>query len=69
MMRTLRHLRDFMDEDQLKWLPGALQIENCILLRQNSKDANGVFKVLVQVFDSKGTWIGEITNPDFIPEK
>lgn len=67
MMRTLKHLRDFMNEEQLKWLPGALQVMPCILLRQ-SIDANGIFKVVVQVFDNKGTWIGCIDSPDFIPE-
>jgi hypothetical protein len=63
-------------EEQLKWLPGALQAMPCILLRQNTTDANGVDKVVVQVFDNKGTWIGEkiwtpeslVTNPDYIPE-
>jgi hypothetical protein len=57
-----------MSEEQLKWLPGALQAMPCILLRQNTTDANGVYKVVVQVFDNKGTWIGEVTNPDYIPE-
>jgi hypothetical protein len=69
MMRTLRHLRDFMSEEQLKFLPGAMQVENCILLRQDGKDANGVYQVVLQVFDSKGTWIGSIERPDFIPNQ
>lgn len=68
MMRTLRHLRDFLDAEQLKFLPGAMLVENCTLLRQNRTDENGVYKVVVQVFDHKGTWIGEVTNPDYIPE-
>ena len=66
MMKMLRHLRDFMTEEQLKFLCGAMEVENCILLRQN-KTEDGIFKVVLQVFDHKGTWIGEITNPDYIP--
>lgn len=57
-----------MDAEQLKWLPGALLVENCILLRQNKTDDAGVFRVVLQVFDSKGTWIGEVPQPDFIPD-
>jgi predicted GH43/DUF377 family glycosyl hydrolase len=68
MMRTLSSLRDFLDEEQLKWMPTNLKVESCILLRQNKTDENGVYKVVVQVFDHKGTWIGEVTNPDYIPE-
>jgi hypothetical protein len=68
MMRTLSHLRDFMSEEQLKWLPGTMHVENCILLRQNKTDESGIFKVVLQVFDHKGTWIGEIEQPDFIPD-
>lgn len=68
MMKTLKHLRDFMTEEQLKWLPGAFKVENCILLRQNKTNENNMFTIVLQVFDSKGTWIGEITQPDYIPD-
>lgn len=67
-MQMLKHLRDFLDEEQMKWLPSNFKIEPCILLTQN-KNIDGVFKIVLQVFDSNGTWIGEITNPDFIPKK
>lgn len=78
-IRILSHLRDFLTEEQVKWLSGNIQIENCILLTQHqtlpipTEDvARGVnvgnHKTVVQVFDSKGIWIGEISNPDFIPK-
>lgn len=67
MTRALRHLRDFMTPEQLKWLPSTLAVESCILLRQNKLDAAGVTIVVLQVFDSKGNWIGEVPQPDFIP--
>jgi hypothetical protein len=68
MMRTLSHLRDFMDEETKKWMVGNFQVQPCVLLRQNKTDENGIFKVVLQVFDHTGIWIGEITNPDYIPE-
>jgi len=67
MLKNLKHLRDFLDAEQLKWLPSNIKVENCILLTQN-KEIDGVFTTVLQVFDSSGTWIGEITMPDFIPK-
>ena len=68
MVRNLTHLRDFMDEETLKFLPGNLRSANFIFLRQNKKDEKGMFNTVLQVFDKDGTWIGEITHPDYIPD-
>jgi hypothetical protein len=66
-MKQLKHLRDFLDDEQMKWLPSNLQVRNCILLRQQKEDDNGITGNVLQIFDETGTWIGEITNPDYIP--
>jgi len=66
MIKNLKHLRDFLDAEQMKWLPSNLKVESCILLTQQ-KEIDGVFTTVLHVFDNGGTWIGEITNPDFIP--
>lgn len=68
MIKQLKHIRDFLDDEQMKWLPTNLKVESCILLTQN-KLVDPVYSTVLQVFDSGGTWIGEITNPDFIPKK
>lgn len=67
-MRQLSSLRDFLDAEQLKWLAGNLRVQSCILLRQNKLDEQNCMRVVLQVFDRQGTWIGEIAQPDFIPE-
>lgn len=69
MMKILRHLRDFMDADTVKGLLGDFQADTFILLRQFKADKNGVHRHVVQVFDKRGTWIGEISNPDWIPKQ
>jgi hypothetical protein len=76
MMRTLSHLRDFLNEETLKFLPGNLRSANFIILRQNKeveelvgKKIIKVFSTVLQVFDKNGTWIGEITHPDWIPDE
>lgn len=69
MMRVLKHLRDFMTEEELKFLPGRLKAENCMLLTQHTKDEQGMHKTILQVFTADGTWIGEIEHPDYIPSK
>lgn len=68
MIRALKHLRDFIDDETKKWMPGKLQARTCILLVQNKGGDDGTpFHCVVQVFDQSGTWIGEIAEPDFIP--
>jgi len=67
MMITLSSLRDFLTEEELKFLPGRLLVKNCILLTQHKPEEGKPTKIVLQVFDPSGTWIGEITNPDFIP--
>lgn len=74
-MRTLTHLRDFMTEEELKFLPGRLQVGNFMLLEQHFSDKvekDGKthisnFRTVIQVFTASGTWIGCIEKPDFIP--
>ena len=76
MVKSLTHLRDFMNEETLKHLPGNLRSANFIFLRQNKeveetvgKRKIKVFSTVLQVFDKNGTWIGEITHPDWIPDE
>lgn len=68
----LKHLRDFLTEEELQFLPGRLQSGTFILLKQQKtvKDDKGVthFETPVQVFSATGTWIGQIAHPDYIPE-
>lgn len=68
MMRTLRHFRDFMTEEQLKFLPGSLLTGQFILLK-NSRGGTKEepWYQVIEVFDQGGTWIGTIENPDWIP--
>jgi hypothetical protein len=68
MMQALRHLRDFLSEEQLKWLPGNIRVESCILLQQHKKGGDGITRGVLQVFDAKGIYIGEISNPDYVPQ-
>lgn len=71
-MQALQHLRDFMTEEELKFLPGRLQSGTFMLLTQSKggeKESGTVWHQVLQVFTSDGTWIGEITNPDWIPNR
>lgn len=72
-MQILNTLRDFLKEEDLKFLPGNLQVGSFMLLRQNKKDkqddGSTKFHQVLQVFDEGGAWIGEITDPQFIPTK
>ena len=68
MIQTKLSLRDFLDEEQLKWLSGNLRVKNCILLVQNKEDKKKIMRQVVQVFDEKGNFVGSIENPQFIPK-
>jgi hypothetical protein len=69
MIRALKSLRDFLDTEQLKWLPGNLKVVPCILLTQNVGGDTGPMRTILQVFDAEGVHIGTIENPAFIPNK
>jgi len=69
MIQTKLSLRDFLDEEQLRWLPSNLMVVNCILLIQNKEDEKKIMRQVVQVFDERGDWLGEIKEPQFIPQK
>lgn len=61
MLRVIPTLRDFLDEEQLKWLPGNLKVEICILLKKNEIDSEtNVMKTSIYVFDNEGCLIGKI---------
>ncbi len=66
MIHLLQSLRDFLDPEQLKYLPGNLRVENCILLTQHKEDSEGITRTYLQIFDHHGNWIGEC-QPDYIP--
>lgn len=72
-MRELKHLRDFLTEEELKFLPGRLLAGNFMLLQQHrSEMKDGVrqnFRQTVQVFTADGTWIGCIEHPDYLPRR
>lgn len=67
MMRMLKNLRDFLDEEALKFLPGNLITGQFIILRENIKNKEGLHQQVLHVFDQGGTWVGTIENPDWIP--
>lgn len=78
MFQELMTLRDFMTEEELKFLPGRLQAGTFILLEQNRSEKEKLsdgktliknFERVIQVFTSTGTYIGEITKPSFIPQQ
>jgi len=66
MLKQLKHLRDFLDDEQMRELPISVRVRSCILLRQKKK-VKGITEWVLQVFDEDGNWIGEISHPDFIP--
>lgn len=41
--------------------------ESCTKLYRKWELEKGSWKQVLQVFDAAGNWIGEITNPDWIP--
>ena len=61
MIQVIQTLRDFLDEEQLKWLPGNLRVENCILLTKH-EEQEGITKKVIYVFDNGGALIGKIDN-------
>lgn len=67
MMIALQNIRDFLDEQTLKFLPGNLQVESCMLLTRHVKDPDGVTRMKLLVFDHRGSLIGEIPEPYFVP--
>lgn len=75
-MKILSSLRDFLDAETLKLLPGNLRSANFIVLRQNKeveeiigKKKVKILSTVLQVFDKNGTWIGCIEHPDYIPDE
>src|SRR5438132_890546 len=75
-MKMLRHLRDFLTEEELKFLPGRLHAHQVLFLEQNKEVETNIgdtkakiFTRVIQVFTADGTWIGEVPHPDFIPSK
>ena len=67
MLIALKTLRDFLNAEQLKWLPGNLRVGSCIMLRQ-TVERDGLTTIVLQIFDSEGTYIGEIAKPEWIPQ-
>lgn len=66
MLQIIPSLRDFLDEEQLKWLPGNLKVEMCILLTKQEVDIEtNITKKNTYVFDKEGTLIGKIENKYF----
>ena len=62
MLQIIPTLRDYLDEEQLKWLPGNLKVEQCILLTKHEIDNVNNSSQHIYVFDSKGCLIGKIDN-------
>lgn len=76
MLQELLTLRDFLSEEELKFLPGRLNANTFILLEQHHSDketTEGItyiknYERVIQVFTNTGTYVGEITKPHFIPK-
>ena len=68
MLHIVPKLRDFLDKEQLKWLPGNLKVEQCILLTKHEIDDDNVSRKYVYIFDSQGCLIGKIDNNPKLPE-
>ena len=69
MLQIVQTLRDFLDKEQLKWLPGNLKVETCILLTKHEIDVeDNVSRQYTYVFDSKGCLIGKIDNSVRMPK-
>jgi len=69
MLQTLLTIRDFLDEEQMKWLLGNLKVKNCILLVRNKKNVEGrIFTQELLIFDEEGIWLGTIEKPQYIPK-
>ncbi|MDO8640805.1 MAG: hypothetical protein Q7R33_04625 [Nitrosarchaeum sp.] len=63
MLKIIPPLRDFLDAEQLKWLPGNLKVEQCILLSKQEVDVEtNVTSRVIYVFDHEGCLIGKIEN-------
>lgn len=66
MLQIVPTLRDFLDEEQLKWLPGNLKVELCILLTKHEDDQKTkISRAVIYVFDQSGCFIGKIENKSF----
>ena len=79
MLRQLSHFRDFINDEIKKWMPTNLHVGTYMLLTDyknlpipEEDAAKGVnvpnHKTVHHVFDSGGTYIGTIENPDWIPK-
>ncbi len=68
MIQQHKHLRDFVNEEVKAFMPGNMTVESCILLIENKPSINaGRVSRVIQVFNHHGTWIGEISHPDYFP--
>ena len=66
MLQIVPTLRDFLDEEQLKWLPGNLKVKQCILLTKHEVEAETkITRAVIYVFDQDGSLIGKIENRFF----
>jgi len=66
MLQIVPTIRDFLDEEQLKWLPGNMKIETCILLTKQEVDLEtNITKKVIYVFDKEGCLIGKIEHKFF----
>jgi len=63
MLQIVPSIKDFLEEEELKWLSDSLRIEQCILLRKHEIDIEtNITKKIVYVFDKDGCFIGKIEN-------
>ena len=63
MLQIIPSIKDFLDEERLKWLSGNLKIEQCILLSKDEIDIEtNITKKIIYIFDENGCFIGKIEN-------
>ena len=70
MLQVMLTLRDFLTEEELKFLPGRFASMNVMILVQNKGGTDGTpYRQEIKVFSETGTLIGAIENPCYIPIK
>ena len=62
MLQIIPTLRDFLDDEQLKWLPKNLKVEMCMILTKHEEGKDGITRQNTYIFDQEGCLIGKIDN-------
>ena len=66
MLMTVKHLRDFLDAEALKWLPGNLQARHVLMLTSHETDPAGITHSVAHIFTAEGAYMGTM-RPVWMP--